>query len=79
MPVKSRFPLITFMPKKPDNYGIKFWALANVKAKYLANIISYLGTQEREERGEISLAEFVMLKLTNKIKGKVTTSIVLTF
>ena len=66
MPVKSRCPFITFMPKKPDKYGIKFWVSEDVETKRVANIILYLGAQEREERGESSLAESVMLKLTIK-------------
>ena len=70
MIVKSRCPLITFMPNKRDKYGIKFWIVANVEAKYGANIIRYLGAQERDERGGTLLAESVMLKLTDKLKGK---------
>ena len=50
MPVKSRCPYITFMPNKPDKYGIKFWVLADIETKYVANIILYLEAQEREER-----------------------------
>ena len=65
MPVKSRYPFITFMPNKPDKYGIKFWVLADVETKHVANIMPYLGAQEREERGGNSLAESVMLKLTD--------------
>ena len=49
MPVKSRCPFITFMPNKPDKYGIKFWVLADVETKYVANIVPYLGAQERQE------------------------------
>ena len=44
--------------------------MADVETKYVANIIPYLGAQEREERGGTPLAESVMLKLTDKIKGK---------
>ena len=58
------------MPNKPAKYGIKFWVLADVITKYVADIISYLGTQEREEQVGTPLAESVMLKLTDKIKGK---------
>ena len=47
---KSRFFFITFMSNKLDKYGIKFWVLADVETKYVANIISYLGAQKREER-----------------------------
>ena len=70
MPVKSRCPFITFMPKKPDKYGIKFWVLADVETKYVANIMLFLGAQEQKERGVTPLAESVMLKLTDKIKRK---------
>ena len=66
MPVKSRCPFSTLMPNKPEKYGIKFWVLADVETKYVANIIPYLGAQEREERGGTPLTESVMLKLTTK-------------
>ena len=58
------------MPNKPYKYGIKFWVLADVETKYVANIIPYLGAQEQEERGGTPLAKSVMLKLTYRIKGK---------
>ena len=70
MPVKSRCPFITFIPNKPDKYGIKFWVLADVETKYVANIVPYLGAQERQERGGTPLAESVLVKLTEKVKGK---------
>ena len=44
--VKSHCPIITFMPNKPDKYGIKFWVLADIETKYVANILPYLGAQE---------------------------------
>ena len=56
------------MPNKPDKYGIKCWVVADVETKYVANIIPYLGVQEREKQGGTFLAESVMLKLTDKIK-----------
>ena len=58
------------MPNKPDEYGIKFWELADFETKYVANIIPYLGAQEREEQEETPEAESVMLKLTDKKKKK---------
>ena len=70
MPLKSRCPFITFMTNKPDKYGIKFWVLADVETKYVANIVRYLGAQERQERGGTPLAESVLVKLTEKVKGK---------
>ena len=70
MPLKSRCSFITFMPNKPDKYGIKFWVLVDVKSKYVANITPYLGAQEKEQRGDVPLGESVVLKITEHIKGK---------
>ena len=44
--------------------------MADVETKYVANIIPYLEAQKREERGGTLLAESVMLKLIDRIKGK---------
>ena len=33
MPLKSHCSFVTFMPYKPDKYGVKFWVLADVKTK----------------------------------------------
>lgn len=70
MPLKSRCSFITFMPNKPDKYGIKFWVLVDVKSKYVANITPYLGAQEKEQRGGVPLGESVVVKITEHIKGK---------
>ena len=43
MPSKSRCSFATYMPNKPDKYGIKFWVLVDVKSKYVSNIFPYLG------------------------------------
>ena len=67
MPVKSRCPFITFMPNKPGKYRIKFWVLADIETKYVANIVPYLGAQER---GGTPLAESVLVKFTEKVKEK---------
>ena len=70
MPVKSRCPFITFMPNKPDKYGITFWVLADVETKYVANILPYLGAQEREERGGTPLPKSVLIRLAQNVKEK---------
>ena len=70
MPLKSRCSFITFMPNKPDKYGVKFWVLADVKTKYVSCIDVYLGAQEKEARRGVPLAESVVVKLTNHIKNK---------
>ena len=46
MPVKYHCAFITFMPNKPDKYGIKFWVLADVAMKNVSNILPYLEAQE---------------------------------
>lgn len=70
LPVKSRCKLISFMPNKPDKYGIKFWLLVEVDTKYVCNIIPYLGAAERETRGAKSLAEDVVLRLIDPLKNR---------
>jgi hypothetical protein len=70
LPMKSRCRLITYMPNKPDKYGMKFWLLVNVDTKYVINIIPYLGAQERTERGDAPLAETVVLKLIQPVRGR---------
>ena len=70
MPPKSWCFFITFMPNKPDKYGIKFWVLVDVKAKYVANITPYLGAQEKEGRCGVPLGESVAIKITDHIKEK---------
>ena len=38
MPLKSRCSFVTFMPNKPDKYGVKFLVLADVETKYVSNM-----------------------------------------
>ena len=70
MPCKSRCSFITFMPNKPEKYGIKFWVIVDVNSKYVSNIIPYLGAQEKDERGGVPLAESVVMKLAQHVTGK---------
>ena len=41
--IKNRCPFIVFMPIKPDNFSMKFWVLAEVKPKYVCNLLPLLG------------------------------------
>ena len=68
--LKLRCSFITFMPNKPDKYGIKFWVLVNVKSKYVANITPYLVAQEKEQRGNVPLGESVVVEIIEHIKDK---------
>ena len=70
MPLKSRCSFVTFMPNKPDKYGVKFWVLADMEIKYVSNIDVFLGAQEKEQRLGAPLAESVVVNLCKHIKGK---------
>ena len=70
MLLKSRCSFVTFMPNKPDKYGVNFWVLADVESKYVSNIDVYLGAQEKEQRGSVPLAESVVVNFCKHIKGK---------
>ena len=47
-PMKNRCPFIVFMLNKPDKFGMKFWVLAEVKSKYVCNLLPYLGALEKK-------------------------------
>ena len=70
MPLKSRCSFVSFMPNKPDKYGVKFWVLTNVETKYVSNIDVYLGAQEKELRFGAPLALSVVVNLCKHIKRK---------
>ena len=70
MPLKSCCSFVTFVPNKPDKYGMKFWVLADVETKYVSNIDVYLGAQGKEQRGGVPLAESVAVNFCKHIKGK---------
>ena len=70
MPLKSCCSFVTFMPNKPDKYGVKFWVLADVETKYVSNIDVYLGAQQKEQRCGVPLAESVVVNLCKHIKGE---------
>jgi len=70
LPLKTRCSFITFMPQKPDKYGVKFWLLCEVKTKYVASIEVYLGAQEKELRNGTPLSEDVVLRLIKPFVNK---------
>ena len=70
LPLKTRCRLITFMPNKPDKYGLKFWVMVDTETKYVVNILPYLGAQEREQRGTKTLAEDVVSRLVDPVVNK---------
>lgn len=63
LPLKTRCKMITYMPNKPDKFGFKFWILAEVETKFVCNILPYLGACERSERGDETLADYVVMRL----------------
>ena len=70
MPLKTRCKFIVFMPQKPDKFGMKFWMLTDNRSKYVCNLLPYLGSVEREERGDKSLANHVVHKLAHHLFNK---------
>ena len=55
LPLKTRCKLITFMPNKPDKYGLKFCIMSEVESKDVCNIQPYLGALEKDDRNGCSL------------------------
>lgn len=70
MPLKNRTRLRTYMPNKPDKYGIKFWMLADNESKYVYNVIPYLGASEKQSRNGRTLAEDVVCRLMDGLFDK---------
>ena len=70
MPLKSRCSFVTFMPNKPDKYGVKFWVLTDVETKYVSNIDVYLENLEKERRVDAPLAVSMVVNLCKHIKRK---------
>ena len=64
-PIKNRCPFIAFMSNKPDKFGKKFWVLAEVKSKYVCNLLPYLGALEKKQRNGKTLAEDVVMRFTD--------------
>ena len=64
-PMINRCPFIVFVPNKPDKFGMKFWVLAEVKLKYVCNLLSYLGALEKTQQNGKTLAEDVVIRLTD--------------
>ena len=73
MPLKSRCSFVTFMPNKPDKYGVKFWVLAGVETKYVSNIHVCLGAQKKEQRLRLLLLYPWLSIFANISKERVTT------
>jgi len=65
LPHKSRCKWITFMPNKPDKYGLKFWAMVEVENKYVISLSPYLG---KDPSGMVAknLATNVVMDLVDK-------------
>ncbi|XP_068250733.1 piggyBac transposable element-derived protein 4-like [Palaemon carinicauda] len=68
-PTKCRCPFTQYIATKPDNFGIKFWLVADAKSKYLLNGFPYLGKDESRPSNQ-PLSEYVVLKLTEPYTGK---------
>lgn len=69
MPLKTRCNLITYMPNKPDKFGVKFWLLVENDSKYVSNIIPYLGKNELRPDAK-GLAHDVVISLLRPFLNK---------
>ncbi len=64
---RGRCPFKMYIPSKPGKYGIKLWALADVKTYYCVNLQPYIGrTGNVPERQQ---GQRVVLELTNMLTG----------
>ena len=74
MPLTLRCSFVTFMPSKPDKYGVKFWVLADVETKYVSNIDVYLGAQKKKNSALVLLLLNAWLSIfANVSNERVTT------
>lgn len=61
VPYKGRFCTIRqYMKAKPCKFGIKIWALASSRSRYVSNLIVYLGAAEVRELDELVGANAVL-------------------
>ena len=65
-PCKSRCPFTQYIASKPDEFGIKFWLLVDVKNKYLFNVLPYLGKDSTRTTGT-SVPEDACMKLLQPV------------
>lgn len=49
LPCKLRCSFIQYMPNKPDQLGIKFWLLCDLKTKYTCNAFPYSGADQNKQ------------------------------
>uniref|UniRef100_A0AAX7T7S3 PiggyBac transposable element-derived protein domain-containing protein n=2 Tax=Astatotilapia calliptera TaxID=8154 RepID=A0AAX7T7S3_ASTCA len=72
VPFKGRCGFRQYMPKKPAKYGLKVWALCDVKTSYAWKVQVYTG-KEAGEQAERSQGMRVVLELTDGLKGHTVT------
>ena len=65
---KGRLSFLQYLPKKPKNWGMKAWALADSKLGYIYNWKLYCGKEE--EQGHEPLGERVVIELVSGLENK---------
>ena len=58
-----------YIPNKPAKYGLKLVLINDCDSKYLLGGIPYLGKQDTEEKGSLSLGHYFTLELTKPYHG----------
>ena len=66
---KGRLSFLQYMPKKPQKWGMKAWALADSNTGYIWNRKLYTGKGDDAEQGKL-LGERVVLELTKNLWHK---------
>ena len=66
---RGRCPFRMYIPNKPAKYGIKLVLLNDSASKYLLGGIPYLGKQETQENGNLSLGHHFTLELMKPYHG----------
>ncbi|KAL3972591.1 conserved oligomeric Golgi complex subunit 5 [Sarotherodon galilaeus] len=75
VPFKGRCGFRQYMPKKPAKYGLKIWAVCDVKTSYAWRLQLYTG-KAAGERAEVNQGMRVILELTEGLQGHIITSLV---
>ena len=66
---KGRLSFLQYLPKKPHEWGIKAWVLADAKSGYMWNLDIYTGRSD-ERDGKLPLSSHVVLSLAADLLGK---------
>lgn len=70
VPFKGRCGFRQYMPKKPAKYGLKVWALCDVKMSYAWKVQVYTG-KAAGKQAEVNQGMRVVLEMTDGLQGPI--------